>query len=223
MASTSQLLTWIELETGWNREGSKGTRSLLNEAHRLLMHQECEQNIIWDESTGNLPYLVTSNKTYRYNMPDTVWRVKAILVDETSDIDSSLLHTNTDWKFEDYLIGGMTFKRIRNVRSRDYTRGANAWVQFIGVNPGAASTTYRRLCYRRPTEITSDTIQHDLPGSADMDYLLPATISLIETINDHKKFAETREYIRTVLKPLVFNDMDGGEQGLSDFCTKRAY
>jgi hypothetical protein len=52
---------------------------------------------------------------------------------------------------------------------------------------------------------------------------MPATIMLIQAINDHSKYAEARKYILDVLKPQLWGTLDGGEQGQSDFCVKRDY
>lgn len=224
MASTSQLLTWIELECqGWQREGRRGSRALLNEAHKILNCRQVEQNVILDSSTGNLPFMATTDGTYRYNAPSNVWMIGAILIDALTSIDYGTRFEEDFLGLEEYLFGGYTYYRVRNIRTKPWDRNSVAWVQFNRFNPGTTTAVYRRLAWRRPTDIISDSIQHDMPEGMDVKYLMPATISLIEAINDHDKFNKTLQWIATGLAQQYWNESESGDQGQSDFITKRAY
>ena len=92
MSSTNQHLTWIALEChGWSPEGpEKGILPIYNQAHRILNTAEREQNLLYDSSTGDFPYVATTNGTYQYTCPTTVWQVKHIVV----DIDDIIVHFN---------------------------------------------------------------------------------------------------------------------------------
>jgi hypothetical protein len=225
MATTSQLLTWIELEChGWNREGSRGSRSLLNEAHRMLLFREDDTNIVFDTSTGNLPYLSTSNGVYEYNLPTACYVLKHILVDNmisTNDYGSSV-SSSTSWKFEDYSIAGRSYYRVMNIRSYPSTPSTRARVLFTE-NPGATDDVFRELYHKQPVQILSDTIQHEMPGATDVQYLMPATVALINSINDHDKYEKAKLMIEREYKPRVLSELNIGEQGQSDFCIKRAF
>ena len=223
MASTSQLLTWIELQMhGWNREGPRGTRALLSEAHKMLLQTENDQNIIFDDTTGNLPYITTTSGVYRYNAASDVWRIKHILVDAQRETDYEFL-ADSDWNYEEITIAGLSYLRVLNIRTSDWRRTGVAWFQFMGVDPGDTTEYFRQLAFRRITDITSDTVQHQMPGTTDVEFLMPATIKLIEAINDHGKFNETREYIMGVLAPQISLDLQGGEQGINQFIAKRPF
>ena len=225
MATTSQLLTWLELELdGWNREGPRGTRALLNQAHKILLQQECEQNLLFDPFTGDFPFLTTVAAQYVYNVPALVgvlpyWLIKAVLVDPTN------APTGEHWQFEDYYFGENQYYRIKNMRTLE--AGASpllvASVAFLKEDPGDTTDVFRIAGYREPVEILSDNIQHEMPGTTDMEFLYPATVMLIRSINDDKKMEKARFYIETVLKPKIIQSLDRGEQGNSDFATKRAF
>lgn len=233
MATTSQLLTWIELEChGWQREGPRGTRALLNEAHRLLLQGETEQNIIYDPDTGDLPFLETQNNVYRYNLPSTYWQVGGVLVD--ASVYSTLYmdygypywggtYASNQLRFEEMQIGGIFYWRVVNVRSRGARNNHVPWVQFNKINPGETTEAFRIYGWQEPLQILSDSIQHEMPGTTDVEYLMPATMRLIDAINDHQKMEKSREYIVEVLKPKVSNEMGRGEQGVPVSCTKRAF
>lgn len=229
MASTSELLTWIELEChGWNREGPRGSRALLNEAQRLLLLNECEQNIIFDSSTGDLPYLTTVDGTYRYTFTTldsiAVWLIGAVVVDALTinGLDYGGVPYNRSWKLEEKRVAGNDYHRIKNIRSVPWGEGANATVTFT-MNPGDSTALYRVLAYKRCVDITSDAVTHEMPGATDVDYLMPACMKLIEAIDDHKNMIEARRYIRGELRPQMWSELARGEQGTSQFATRRPY
>ena len=224
MASTSQLLTWIELEMhGWQREGVKGSRALFNEAHRILLTAEREQNILFDTDTGELPYFTTVDNTFNYSAPSNVWLISGVVVDDPDNLPDTALTDRRTWKTGEVDISGITYYGISNVRTYPARRGVAASLTFVGMNPGAYSDLYRRWAYKLPTEITSDRIQHEMPGTTDIDYLMPATMKLIDAIDDHSKMEQARLYIEGELKPKMWNELDGGEQGLDGFCVKRKF
>lgn len=228
MASTSQLLTWIELEChGWNREGPRGSRALFNEAHNMLLLGEDEENILYDSSTGNLPYITTTQGTYLYTFPATVWRVGAVLVDDATYVGTyySLTDEEIDqeWQLEEFRLGGRFYYKVKNIRSAQY-RNANSLSSItFTIDPGDTTDVFRRLAYRLPTQITSDTVQHEVPPPYDMECLLPATMRLIDAINDHQKMEEARKYIMEVLRPKIKSGLSAGEQGSSSYSVKRAF
>jgi hypothetical protein len=230
MATTSELLTWVELEChGWNREGPRGTRALLNEAQKLLLLNECMQTLIYDSTTGNLPFLTTVAGTYRYTIPaldsNNVWMIGAVVVDSlsASGLDYGGVSSGRTWQLEQTRISGSDYYRVINIRSIPWNGNADAQLTFIGVDPGATSSLYRIVAYKRPSEILSDSIQHEMPGSCDVDYLMPAAMKLIEAIDDHGKMIEARRYIRNELRPQMWAELNRGEQGTSRFVTRRAY
>lgn len=224
MASTSQLLTWIELEMhGWQREGTKGTRALLNEAHRILLTAQKEQNILFD-ATGELPFFTTVQNTYNYSAPSNVWMISGVVIDDPDNLpDLPNVSSRRAWKTDDVVISGITYYSISNIRTFPSRRGVAASLSFVGMNPGSYDSLYRRWAYKLPTEITSDRIQHEMPGATDIDYLMPATMKLIDSIDDHSKMENARLYIEKELKPKMWAELDEGEQGLDGYCVKRKF
>ncbi len=98
-----------------------------------------------------------------------------------------------------------------------------ASVTFIKEDPGNTTNVFRIVGYRQPVEILSDNIQHEMPGSTDIEYLFPATVMLIRAIDDDKKMAESRAFIEKEYKPKITRSLDRGEQGNSDFVIKRPF
>ncbi len=215
MASTSQLLTWIELEChGWQREGIRGTRALLNEAHKILLTKEAEYNIVFDETTGDFPVVSTVSGTFRYDLPTNCYILKYLLVDAGTVM--------TDWSTEEVSFCGNDYLRILNIRSYPTRSSTPAYFLFTK-DPGDTIDTYKELYYKIPRQILSDSIEHEMPGTTDVEILMPATMLLINSINDHEKMAEAYKYIEQYFKPLVHRELERGEQSISDFCVKRPF
>lgn len=198
---------------------------MYNQAHRLLNTAEREQNLLYDSATGDFPYVTTRNSVFKYDCPTTVWLVKYIVV----DIDASLPDTyNNDWRFEDFAFEGMEYCRILNVKTTPARTSSSgnitpASFMFRGVNPGASTALFRRICYKLPTEITSQRIQHECPSPEAEQILIDATMALIDSVNDHKKKLAVTKYIEETLKPKYWAELDTGEQGVPSFCVKRPY
>lgn len=225
MATTSQLLTWAELEChGWNREGPRGSRALLNEAHRILMAHKTALNLLVDSSTGDFPYFDTQAGVYQYSCPANVWLVEAVLV----DADTAADYGGMSWgyvsrQYQRLTVSGKNYLRLINMKSKPCVGSTAAWLQFHGIDPGDTEDYYRRMAYKNPVDITSDTIQHEMPSPLDVEYLLPATMKLIDSINDHTKLESARKYIETELKPLCWRETTQGEQGCAGVVTKRRF
>ncbi|GAG19887.1 unnamed protein product, partial [marine sediment metagenome] len=149
MASTSQLLTWIELELhGWNREGPRGTRALLNEAQKILLEQEAEQNLLFNPLTGDLPFLETTAGLFVYNIPAVggvlpYWLIKAIVVDEGATLSGE------HWHFEDFYFANQLYHKVLNTRALTEGSSPNllASIAFIKEDPGTTTDVFRIAGY----------------------------------------------------------------------------
>jgi hypothetical protein len=164
---------------------------------------------------------------FNYACPTTVWLVKHIVVDETTILESDFANQRA-WATEDITIGGISYRRVVNIKSVPArTAGSGnitaAQFTFMGLNPGATDSTFRRVAYRLPTEITSDRVQHECPTPNAEQILMQATMSLIDAINDHKKQLAVTNYIENTLKPRYWMETDIGEQATPAFCVKRPF
>lgn len=226
MPTTAQILSWIELEChGWQREGRKGTRPILDWVHTLLLADENDQNIAKNAATGDLPYLVTQAGQYEYDCPSDCWRTGGILIDQEYITDYNFANYGTDeteWVLEDYYLFGKYYYRILNISTIDATASTVAKVQFAGVDPETYTDRYLHLYWKKPVEISSDKIQHQMPIGTE-SYLIEGTMKVIDAINDHKNMEGARLYIETVLKPMLREQKYKGEQGHPSYSRKRAF
>jgi hypothetical protein len=68
------------------------------------------------------------------------------------------------------------------------------------------------LTYKRPVQILSENIEVEVPSPWDYDLLLPAAAKLIEGVQSGN-YDEARQFIRKELKPLLWKQLDSGDQG----------
>ena len=228
MPTTSQNVTWIALQTGWNRDGERGILPLYNEACNILLQEESEQTVKLTDSTGDIPTFDTRDTVYKYNLPADIWHVSRILI--ATPIDNNYdLYVLTNYGFEENLqkpidfeyFAGRKYLRFQQCRTFDRTPSSACYVVFT-VNPGATTNTFCYIGYKLPTQITTERIQTAIPDRLHLSHLLPATILLIEAFQTGK-FVEAREYIENKIKPDMWAKMNAGEQGMSGHVTRRGF
>jgi hypothetical protein len=183
------------------------------------------RTLILDDDTGDYPTFDTIDGVYRYDVSDAVWAIDGVYIDALSARDyggaMAGVGLNAAMRYEAAEEHGKHYLRVLNIKTDVAGQNLNARLYFRGVNPGTTTGYYRVKAYMRPVDIGSDTIQHDMPDGADVQYLIPATIKLISSINDHEKMVEARAYIESYLKPLMWRELDGGYQGVAKIVTKR--
>jgi hypothetical protein len=187
----------------------------------LLNAVECEQNLLYDTSTGSFPYIHTTS-IFQYSCPDNVWLVKHVVVDNDATLSTG------DWRLEPINFEGNDYYRVLNIKTIPARTVGNyqivpATIQFRGINPGNSTSLFKRISYKLPVNITNQNIQHECPSPEAEQILIQATMSLIDAINDHKKQLVVTKYINEILKPQYWGTLNQGEQGIPSFCVKRKF
>jgi len=156
LPSTSAIVTRVqELCHGWNRTGSRGVLPILDEIHRYMVGHDSESNVVMNSANGLYPFLVTTDGTYQYDAPDDCRKVAMVLVTSSG-------RGYDEWKsYEKTTYQGKEYWRVP-VTSRPKTRNASAQVIFR-TNPGDTTETYYLKYYKDPTEISSASINLDIP------------------------------------------------------------
>ena len=198
---TSELVDeLIDRFKGWSSDGPHGVLHYLDQAQAILMAQESLQNIAYDETTGELPTLVTEAGQRVYELPDNIWRCGGVLL-PCDAIDG--LPGREDW------ISGVRYWSVRRVRTRDWLSHRQPATVTFAFDPEGREFMLR--AYRRPKELTSVRIDHIIPPPNDVLYLLPAAGQLIEGVQNGNVF-EARQYVERELKPKFWAQMNKGEQ-----------
>jgi hypothetical protein len=155
---TSALITLAQKQfPDWSRTM---LLSLLNEIQQMVFTQNCTNQMrMYDDATGKDPLLTTTSGTYEYTIDTTdgfdydAWRV-------TDVYDIDINNTSTiDWS------------------AVDATSSVAAKVVFTN-DPGVG--TYYIRAYRFPTELTTESVQLEVPSSYHISHLLEGLAGFIE-------------------------------------------
>jgi hypothetical protein len=189
-----------------------------------------DQNVYMDEVNGTLPSLTTTAGTFNYNLPSNCYLLKWVLI-QVNTIGStgvtSVAGLDYGWNRVNALppeyktVGGVEYVRIPYIRSWQAGDSALARLMFT-VDPGTSTGYYKLYYYKKPADLTSDSIPLEIPPPWDTTYLLPATMKLIEGIN-HGNYIEARASIIRDLQPALWREMDRGEQGDESFPVNRGF
>lgn len=182
---TSALISLIKKDaSNWS---SDNIRELINEVQRIILLQRpLKQLRVVDTSTGKDPVLATTAGTYEYTI-DTdngfsydAWRV--------SDVYSSDIFSPSD------------------IISYDATPSANAKFVFLS-DPG--SQNYYVRYYRQPTQITSASVQLEIPHQFHVSHVKEGVLGLIEKSDSGK--SERWEKFERILLPDISDKLNKGQ------------
>jgi len=228
MPSTNQLVTWIVAQTGWSRDGAKGIVPILNEAQNIILQNESEQMLYYDPLTGELPLLNTTAGTFLYSAPANVWRVGMVLLAyplsnpyDTYPLSNYGMQDNLQFPIQDVHIGGRKYIRFQQARTKDQNQNTPAQIQFT-VDPGTQTGIFKLAAYRKPIQITSESVQPEVPDRFHTSHLLPATVKLIEGFQTNN-IAEARIWIEKEIKIGFWKEQNEGQQSRSGHVHRRGF
>jgi hypothetical protein len=214
---TEELIDELEQRfNGFNRTGDHGLLRFLNSAHEILMTVEAEQTLLLDTATGGLPAINTVAGTFLYIMPTEVHRVSKVLVKSGNPlspvIDYGIRQYQAKSITNSISVGGQFYAKIPYIKTRDRLNDNQLASVMFTQDPTTQNDVYFRQSYRRPVQILSESIQHEVPAPFDYDFLLPAAAKLIEG-QCNGNYDEARRIVRMELKPAMWKELDSGDQG----------
>jgi hypothetical protein len=214
----------VQRFNGWNRAGDHGVLRYLNAAHEILMSVDSQQTMVFDTATGKLPTLATTAGVFLYTFPDTIRRIDSVVIEmgqigvEPFDYGMSTytgsLAGRSAYK-NSLVIAGMQYTKVPYIRSKDRISSTVPASVVFSKDPTTKTDFYRYLAYRTPVQILSESIQVEIPAPLDFDILLPAAAKLIEGVQNGN-YDEARRIIRMELRPLLWKELDAGDQGELD-------
>lgn len=226
--TTREIVTLVKYQAEkWNRTGLPGILPILNQAQNLLYQFEHEQNVALD-AQGDFPFVATQDNVFNYDLPADCWRPVEILISATlySDgyygylFDSQIIQDyderiNLQRPVDEVFYNGKRYWRWQQIKSKDQRIGEGQTNNLIfRLNPGDTTEKYRLRYYKRPTQITAETIQPTIPEPYDFEFLVPATMKLIEGFQNGT-IAEMMDYVTLKLAPRFWFKIQAGMQGQS--------
>ena len=173
-------------------------RAILDDVHNVLYKSEIEQFRYLDPSTGRPPLLTTQNNVFQYNGNSNCWRVSGLLLRKSSIIDYSGVPdyvempdiNTTEFK----IINGNRYFPYNFAQEADALENASPIITFSR-NPGATTAIFYQDGYKKPTPISSDRIQLQIPDAegAHRQIVFPTLMKYIEAQNNGN-YAEAMQF-----------------------------
>jgi len=232
MPSTTEAIDIMERSApGWNREGEKGLLAIYDQAQSILMLQENAQFQAY-RSDGKLPYITTTDEGYEYTLNQAttglsvdIWRCAAILV-QTPFSNQLFTILQNDYNSQPalqqptrpLLFNGKEYFAFHQINCIDAVRDSHPILRF-NENPGATTTDFYLLCYKKPTPITSENIEASMPEHLILELLIPCAMKLLEAYQTHN-WIEAVRMIRQEFKPQIQEELNMGAQGDTNTITR---
>ena len=222
--NTNEFLNLLEVQCdGMNRDGPNGLLFFTDVAQSILRNSPAEQNILFDNTTGRLPVLNTTDSDYDYTAPEGTWRVAGVLVEAVTSgsLMDDFFYYYMDYGFprrqrsgarelEHVFIGGIDYLRVPYIRSYDAGDITDPTIIFTE-NPGDTEDVYYWWCYNKAAKLVSDSIDLSIGAPFDYLYLFPATVRLVQGFKDGD-FVKAHEDVLVIRKNYM-KELNLGEQG----------
>ena len=194
---TRSLITFIKKQApNWTRDN---IREIVDEVHKLCFSDTCGRLRVFDSTNGADPKLTTTSGTYEYTVD-----------------------TDNDYSYDAW--------NITNVYESDEgnpadcialpaTQNSGAVIRFYS-NPGTG--TYYMRVYKKPTPISSESIQLEIPDGMIVTHFQEGVLALIEQSENGKSdrfqiFTNTKlKEIRNALNRSVYKT-EGYEKPLKGY------
>ena len=99
--------------------------------------------------------------------------------------------------------------------------GGNPWIT-ITTNPGDTTEDFHFLCYADPVQITSESINPEIPEHHHYTILLPTALKLLEA-HQNGNWKEALDEIEHDYKPRMLAELSQGDQGETYTVTRIEY
>lgn len=166
---TSELVTLIKREaSGWSRDL---IRSLINNMQFMMMAKPLAQTRIIDPDTGLDPVLTTTAADFTY-------------YGNTTDIPQFPAGVEA-WRIVDVYTGNIDDDTYEQIKCTKFDGTVSAAAYFtLQTDPGVSS--YNIRAYKKPTAVTSESIELTIPENKCLDTLYEGVMGWIEKTDNGK-------------------------------------
>jgi hypothetical protein len=165
--------------------------TLLNQFVQMVLKGDQTENLVYDSTTGKLPFLATTKGTYLYSLSSTYYKCKYILVDVTN-WDASYEYPNnpafgrndTRYNFNtsEIILGGNRYRQVPVVITPAFGSGvATVLFQF---DPNTTTDLYHIYGYQAGNQITSVSSALQIEERFHLACVVPALQCMIDGLDN---------------------------------------
>ena len=176
---------------------------LINGFQDMVLKSDSDENIYFDTTTGDLPYLTTMAGVFLYTLSNIYYKIKEIVVRNCISISNNPIFSRGDLKenFQEISIEGKKYRVIDVVKNQPYGRSGIVTVMFRQ-DPGNSTTTYQIYGYTPVNAITTISSTLNIPEEFHLSIVVPAIQMLIDGL-ENGRYAENLAYINESLLPQI--------------------
>jgi hypothetical protein len=190
---------------------------MLDSLSKLLLRVENDDNLYYDTTTGDFPYLSTTQGTYQYSSIPNVFKIRDIVVNlavyngygisyPVNDAFANNPYygrnpgTNYGYDVAQIKINNRLYLPVPCVKTEAY-QGETPSVMFR-FDPMTQATMYQIMGYKDCTTISSANVQLQIPVRYHETVVIPAMQALIDG-ESNGRYLEMIQYIEKELKPKI--------------------
>lgn len=136
--------------------------SLLNQYVQMVLKTDTDENLVFDSTTGRLPYLATTQGVYQYSLPSQYYKCKYILVNHGAGYGNyeypnnpafGRHHTDNAFDTQDIILGPHKYRQVPVRLTPQFGTGAvTVLFQFDPLN---TTNVYHVYAYQGGNQITA--------------------------------------------------------------------
>lgn len=188
---------------------------MLDSLCKLLLRIENDEQLYYDTSTGDFPFLATTAGTYQYSSIPNVWKIRDVVINlavyngfgTSYPVNNAFVNntyygknpgTNYGYDTTQIKIGNRLYVPVPCKKTEAY-QGGTPSVMFK-FDPGSQATVYQIIGYKEPTTISTVNVQLQIPVQFHETVIMPAMYALIDG-EANGRYQEQIQYIEKELKP----------------------
>lgn len=214
MPTTRQNVEWIHRRNP--KYSPAEILEFLNEVHKICVHQDIDQFLYWNPTTGMPPYLVTTLGTYTYDCPANCRKTSKVFVSsrDYGYVRSYYINrTVEDTRFEEFMWVGKRYYALPYISQNDAIPASSTLAEVTfggGFDPGDNATKYYHLYWKLADDI--ETLDDEMVLPDELHFSLRKAISAYMATEDYGETAQDEAAIERC-KRIVRNTLNKGANG----------
>ncbi len=182
---------------------------LLNWFQEMCLKTSSAENIYYDITTGDLPFLSTTQGVFQYIMPSLYYDVEAIVIKDHTLLTNNPAFTAShfgEFKYPSDLIrlGSHNYTQVPTVKTKAFGPAGVCSIMFT-FDPQTTTNTYQIYGYTFQNAITSKQSILYIPDKYHLSCVVPAIQTLIDGL-DNGDFENSIAKINQLYLPPIWGD-----------------
>lgn len=173
---------------------------LLNSFVEMVLKIDTVENLVFDPTTGRLPYLETSQGVFSYTLPSTYYKCKYILEHEghsgyPNNLAFQAHHSHYAFNTVSIELGAHRYRQVPVVLQPQF--GTGSVTVLFQFDPQNTTNTYHVYAYQAGNSIVSINSTLQIESKFHLSHVIPACQMLIDGL-DNGNFQDIMPVVNTM-------------------------